>query len=107
MTTDPTGGPAPAERLEAVVRGRVQGVGFRMFAGRVAAEHGLVGWVANEDDGSVRCVAEGPRARLEAFARDLAAGPPGASVDRIETIWSAATGSFDRFALRSGWHGGD
>ena len=107
MTTDPAGGPTPAERLEAVVRGRVQGVGFRMFAGRVAVEHGLVGWVANEDDGSVRCVAEGPRARLEAFARDLAAGPQGASVDRIETTWSAATGSFDRFALRSGWHGGD
>jgi len=93
VTTDSAGGPTPAERLEAVVRGRVQGVGFRMFAGRVAVEHGLVGWVA--------------RARLEAFARDLAAGPQGASVDRIETTWSAATGSFDRFALRSGWHGGD
>lgn len=95
------------QRLEAVVRGRVQGVGFRMFVGRAAAERGLVGWVANESDGSVRCVAEGQRADLEAFARELAEGPAGATVDRVDANWSVATGGFDRFALRSGWHGGD
>lgn len=98
------GGPV---RLEAVIRGRVQGVGYRMFAGRAAAERGIVGWVANASDGSVQCVAEGPRPDLEAFARDLATGPPGSSVDRVESVWSPATGTFDRFALRSGWHGGD
>jgi len=101
------GAPAGHVRLEAVVRGRVQGVGFRMFAGRAAAARGLVGWVANASDGSVECIAEGPRAELEAFARDLATGPPGSSVDRVESVWSPATGTFDRFALRSGWHGGD
>ncbi len=102
-------GPDPEAdvRLEAVIRGRVQGVGFRMFAGRAAAARGLVGWVANAADGSVECVAEGARVDLEAFARDLATGPPGSSVDRIESVWSPATGAFDRFALRSGWHGGD
>jgi acylphosphatase len=107
MTADPSGESAAQERLETVIHGRVQGVGFRMFASRSAAVHGLVGWVANEAEGSVRCVAEGPRSDLEAFARDLAAGPPGSVVDRIETRWSSATGAFDRFALRSGWHGGD
>jgi acylphosphatase len=107
MTADPPRSGAPPERLEAVIRGRVQGVGFRMFVGRAAAIRGLVGWVANESDGSVRCVAEGPRPDLEAFARDLADGPSGSDVERIETTWSAATGTFDRFALRSGWHGGD
>ena len=106
MSPDPgeRGGPV---RLEAVIRGRVQGVGYRMFAGRAAAERGIVGWVANASDGSVQCVAEGPRPDLEAFARDLATGPPGSSVDRVESVWSPATGTFDRFALRSGWHGGD
>ncbi len=113
MTAEPPGGvgrPGEAgrpQRLEAVIHGRVQGVGFRLFAGRLAAERHLVGWVANESDGSVRCVAEGRRPDLESFAGDLADGPPGSIVDRIETTWSAATGSFDRFALRSGWHGGD
>lgn len=97
----------PPSRLEVIVRGRVQGVGFRMYAGASARARGLVGWVANESDGSVRCVAEGPRSDLEAFARGLAEGPPGSVVDRIETSWSAATGTFDGFALRSGWHGGD
>ena len=107
MTHDPPAHGTQPERLEVVIRGRVQGVGFRMFAGRAAAVAGLVGWVANEPDGSVRCVAEGPRSDLEAFARELAAGPRGARVDRVETSWSPATGGFVRFALRSGWHGGD
>jgi acylphosphatase len=106
VSTEP---PAPdaAARVEAVARGRVQGVGFRFHVERVAAARGLVGWVANEADGSVRCVAEGPRDVLEAFVRDLAEGPPGARVERLDATWSQATGGFDRFAVRSGWHTGD
>ncbi len=95
------------ERIETVVHGRVQAVGFRMFATRAATARGLVGWVANEPDGSVRCVAEGPRPDLEALVRELADGPPGSLVDRVDTSWSPATGAFDRFGVRSGWHGGD
>jgi acylphosphatase len=94
-------------RLEVLVHGRVQGVGFRIFAVRAAALRQLSGWVANESDGGVRCVAEGARADLEAFARDLATGPIGASVDRVEATWSDPLGESGRFALRSGWHGGD
>jgi acylphosphatase len=94
-------------RVEIVVRGRVQGVGYRMFAARVAAGYRLTGWVANEPDGAVRSVAEGPREVLEAFARELAAGPPGADVIGVSVTWSAALDGFDRFAIRSGWHGGD
>jgi acylphosphatase len=97
----------PQSRLEVVVRGQVQGVGFRMYAGASARARGLVGWVANEPDGSVRAVAEGPRAALEAWTAELTAGPPGAIVDRIDQAWSVARGGLDRFAIRSGWHGGD
>ncbi|MEO8230613.1 MAG: acylphosphatase [Chloroflexota bacterium] len=96
-----------ASRVEVVVRGQVQGVGFRMFAGASARSRGLVGWVANEHDGSVRAVAEGPRAALEAWVAELAAGSPGAIVDGVEHSWSTARGGLDRFAIRSGWHGGD
>ena len=58
-------------RLEATARGRVQGVGFRYFVLRRGMELGLTGWVANESDGSVRCVAEGPRSDLEALLESM------------------------------------
>ena len=66
MTGGPPGGAGRA-RLDARVRGRVQGVGYRVFALREAGSLGLDGFVANEADGSVRVVAEGRRADLEAL----------------------------------------
>jgi acylphosphatase len=99
--------PPDHERLEATVRGRVQGVGFRYFVVRQGRQYGLVGWVANEADGSVYCVAEGPRADLERLLADLEAGPPAAIVERVDTRWSGATGSFPLFGIRSGAHRGD
>ena len=95
------------ERLEAVVHGRVQGVGFRIFVVRAATRLGLTGWVANEASGRVRCVAEGARADLEHLLEDLRSGPRGASVDRVESSWGVASGSFRDFDVRSGWHSGD
>jgi len=94
-------------RLEATVRGRVQGVGFRWFVLQVADGLAIGGWVANERDGTVRCVAEGPRTDLDALLTALRDGPPGARVDRVEAVWTAATGTFDRFGVRSGGHSGD
>lgn len=96
-----------AVRLDARVTGRVHGVGFRYFALREAQALGLVGWVANESDGSVECVAEGPRDRLEAFADRLRDGPPAAIVEGVSMAWMAATGTFGSFAVRSGAHRGD
>ena len=101
--------PAPAgtARLEAVVRGHVQGVGFRYFVQGRAGQLGLTGWVANEADGAVRLVAEGPRFDLDRLANDLRVGPSGAHVEAVSLRWSAATGGFDRFAVRAGGHSGD
>ena len=107
VTSGQDRGGEPRARVEVVVGGRVQGVGYRMFAADLAIDRGITGWVANEPDGSVRCVAEGPRAVLEAFVRDLAVGPRSAVVDRFSVSWSKALDGFDRFAIRSGWHGGD
>ena len=96
------------ETVEAVVRGRVQGVGFRYFAQREAVVLGLTGWVANEPDGSVRCVAVGPRAIVEAFIERLREGPPSALVDRVELSWRpGSSGAFTSFGVRSGAHRGD
>ena len=95
------------ERLDATVRGRVQGVGFRYFVIRRAMSLGLTGWVSNEADGSVRCIAEGPRASLDALLQALEDGPAGAMVDRVMTVWGPATGGFASFDVRSGGHRGD
>jgi acylphosphatase len=94
-------------RVEATVRGRVQGVGFRYFVMRRATRLGLRGWVANEPDGSVRCVAEGPGESIEAFLGSLRAGPPGARVDGVDVVRGTATGDLDGFRVRATGHSGD
>ncbi|HLX35907.1 MAG TPA: acylphosphatase [Candidatus Limnocylindrales bacterium] len=94
-------------RLEAVVHGRVQGVGFRYHAAREAARHGIDGWVANEPDGTVRVVGEGDEPSLRAWLLALRDGPSGASVSRVDETWSDAVGAFTGFEVRSGWHRGD
>jgi acylphosphatase len=94
-------------RLEAVVHGRVQGVGFRVYALRVARELGLKGWVANESSSRVRVVAEGPRAKLDGLLAALREGPPAAHVERVDQDWAPATGAHQSFDVRSGWHSGD
>ena len=91
----------------ASVHGRVQGVGFRFFALRVASGLGLDGWVANESDGSVTCLAEGPRMALESLLAALRGGPPGARVERVDERWQPATGGPSGFGIRSSGHTGD
>src|SRR5207247_5147989 len=83
----------PITRLEATVRGRVQGVGFRYWVVRRATEMGLTGWVANELDGSVRCVAEGPPPVLDRLEATLRAGPTGAAVAAVHVARPPAAGT--------------
>lgn len=68
-----------------VVRGRVQGVGFRVFVARLGRDLGLDGWVRNLPDGrSVEALAGGDAAALSAFERGLREGPPGSYVAEFE-----------------------
>jgi acylphosphatase len=67
----------------AVVRGRVQGVGYRFFAMRGARELGLNGWVRNLPDGSVEAFAEGDEAAMEQFLKRLRYGPLTSRVDGV------------------------
>lgn len=94
-------------RLEAWVRGRVQGVGFRWFVIREAEYLELDGFVANERDGSVRCVAQGPRDDLEALLERLREGPPASIVERVQVLWGPARGMGRGFRIESGAHPGD
>jgi len=87
------------ERLHAVIRGDVQGVGFRYFVLRKAQQLGLRGWVRNNDDGTVELVAEGARQDLEQLKRAVGEGPRMARVDRVDTRWQNATGNLAGFDL--------
>ena len=89
------------------VRGRVQGVGYRVFAIREASALGLDGFVANMADGSVRVVAEGRRADLDALLERLAEGPPAGWVDDVLVRWEPARGLGSGFRIESGAHRGD
>ena len=102
----PPSGFGPA-RLHAVVRGQVQGVGFRYFVRREALRLRLTGWVANRADGSVECTAEGDRGGLEQFVELLTVGPRGASVHDVAVDWGLPGDAFDAFSVRTGSHPGD
>ena len=100
--------PTPGtQRLDARIIGRVHGVGFRYFVYREATALGLTGWVANDADGSVHCVAEGPRPDLEVLLERLHEGPAAAIVEAVSEAWMPATGAFGAFGVRTGDHRGD
>ncbi len=69
----------------AFVSGRVQGVGFRFFADRVARETGVTGWVRNLPDGTVETVVEGTEEAVSRYLERLRAGPLGGKVTSIKT----------------------
>lgn len=82
-----------------VVRGGVQGVGYRYFAQRAAAKHQVLGYVRNEPDGSVEVIAEGPASSIEAFKYELTAGPQWATVERVEEIAVDPKGTYTAFRV--------
>jgi acylphosphatase len=69
-----------------IVRGQVQGVGFRWFVWREAKRLGLGGLARNLRDGTVEVVSQGPDAALEALERALRQGPSGARVDAVDRL---------------------
>jgi len=86
--------------VQAIVYGYVQGVFFRAFVSRRAAELGLTGYVRNLPSGEVEVQAEGERKQLEELINYLKMGPAAAKVERVVTNWSEYTGSYSRFSIR-------
>jgi DNA ligase D-like protein (predicted 3'-phosphoesterase) len=89
-----------AAAVRATVRGRVQGVGFRYTTVERARELGVLGWVRNEDDGSVGVHAEGEEAAVEELLAFLREGPPGAAVEEVEVEPLKKTEGHEQFAVR-------
>ena len=86
-------------RYDITFTGRVQGVYFRATACRVAQRFAVTGWVRNERDGSVRCVAEGEREELDAFVEAVQDAKSGFIKDTLITPAPAA-GDLEGFDVR-------
>ena len=87
-------------RVHVIVRGQVQGVGYRWFAMRQARHHALTGWIRNRPDGSVEAEVEGPQAALEALLADFRRGPSHAVVSGVETEWRDGVHGHTEFVIR-------
>ncbi len=89
------------KRIHAIVRGRVQGVGFRATTAREARRLGLSGWVRNCFDGTVEVLAAGDDAAIDELAAWLKRGPRGANVTGLDihppppTLTSEELGDFE------------
>jgi DNA ligase D-like protein (predicted 3'-phosphoesterase) len=90
---------AEATALRAVVRGEVQGIGFREATLRRAHDLGVIGWVRNLEDGGVGVHAEGPPAAVDELLAFLRKGPRGARVAEVESEPAKVEGH-EQFAIR-------
>lgn len=86
-------------RARILVSGRVQGVGYRAFAARVAAQRALVGGVRNLDDGRVELDVEGPKELIEGVVDELYTGPPAARVTAAMVEWHPPSARFTDFQI--------
>jgi acylphosphatase len=87
-------------RVQVLVTGRVQGVGFRYFTAARARQLGLTGIARNLPNGQVHITAEGDRAALDALIDAVRAGPPGAYVRDVRVEWEDAPAREQEFLIR-------
>ncbi len=90
----------PDARLTALVRGRVQGVGFSWWTRSRARELALTGYVANRLDGRVLVVAQGPRDTCQQLLDLLKSGDTPGRVDAVDADWSESTEDIHGFSAR-------
>jgi acylphosphatase len=91
--------------LHFLIQGRVQGVGFRWFVQREAAELELRGWVRNTEDGHVEVLATGEPADLDELRASLKRGPRCSRVDRVieHTLVESEGENLGAFRIEGVW----
>ena len=92
-----------AEARRFIVRGRVQGVGFRWFVEREAHILRIAGWVRNNADGSVEVLAQGTRDQLSGLRARLREGPRAARVDNVEESEARPSSAMSSFRIEGAW----
>lgn len=83
-----------------VVRGRVQGVGFRWFVEREAHILNIAGWVRNNPDGTVEILAQGTRDQLAGLHSRLREGPRAARIDAVDVSEAQPAAGMTSFQVR-------
>jgi len=86
-----------------LVRGRVQGVGFRWFVEREARTLGVAGWVRNNPDGGVEVLAMGTREQLLTLRGKLHAGPRASRVDAVDEREAEPIPGLNTFRIEGAW----
>jgi acylphosphatase len=86
-----------------VVRGRVQGVGFRWFVEREAHILGISGWVRNNVDGTVEVLAQGTSDQLSGLHARLRQGPRAARVDSVDASEVRPSANISSFRIEGAW----
>ena len=94
---------AATEARRFLVRGRVQGVGFRWFVEREAHMLGIAGWVRNNPDASVEVLAMGTREQLLGLRSRLQQGPRAARVDAVEEKEAKPVAGLNSFRIEGAW----
>ncbi len=92
--------PTSIQARRFLVRGRVQGVGFRWFVEREAQLLGIAGWVRNHPDGSVEVLALGSREQLMELRSRLSEGPRAARVDSVDESEAEPVEKLNSFQVR-------
>lgn len=90
----------PHNTLHVIVRGRVQGVGFRVHTRAAAQRHGCKGWVRNLPDGRVEVYAQADEDALTELLTEISQGPPWSHVAHIDAQWDTCEVEYQDFRIR-------
>ena len=87
-------------RVHLTITGKVQGVYYRFYAKEKASFLGVTGWVANEADGTVAVVAEGPENKINDFVDWCYGGPSTCQVEKVKVEKIPYMAEFEDFNIR-------
>ena len=82
-----------------IIRGLVQGVGYRWFATKSASSHKLNGWVKNQPDSTVEIKVYGDKGGIHSFIKDLARGPSFSKVNDVVVRWIEFESGYNSFSV--------
>ena len=88
-----------------IIKGRVQGVGFRWFVHREAGARGLKGWVRNTDGGEVEVMVAGSEEKLDELRAQLERGSRGSRVDKVieHELAESEAANLKDFEIQGAW----